>query len=99
MFWKSLLQNGSSSVIPSEPLVSGRRLTARIWAASSSAIVMMTNACPRVRSTTSPASVATTTAVIPPSGAIHSGLTPVCRAMIATVYDPRPRNMLWPREV
>ena len=86
MFWKSLLQNGSSRVMPSEPCVSPRRFTARIWAASSSAIVMMTNACPRVRSTTQPAIAAITTAVTPPSGAIHSGLTPVCSAMIATVY-------------
>ena len=60
MFWKSRLQNGSSSVMPSEPLVSDVQLVATICAASSSAIVMMTNAWPRVRSTTEPISTATT---------------------------------------
>ena len=69
-------QNGSSSVMPSEPLVRPPQLVATICAASSSAIVMMTNACPRVRSTTAPTRVAMTTATTPPSGAIHSGLTP-----------------------
>ena len=61
-------------------------------------MVMMTNACPRVRSTTEPNTTAMITAVIPPSGATQSGLTPVCRAMIAAVYDPSPRNMLCPSD-
>ena len=85
--------------MPSEPLVSPRRFTATICAASSSAIVMMTNAWPAGAQHDEPGQRRDDTAATPPSGAIHSGLTPVCSARIATVYEPRPRNMLWPSEV
>ena len=76
---------GRSSVMPSEPLVRLRQLTATICAESSSAMVMMTKACPRVRSTTRPSRVAMTTATTPPIGAIQSGLTPDRSARIAAV--------------
>ena len=46
---------------------------------------MMTKACPRVRSTTSPSRVAVTTATTPPIGAIHNGLIPDRSARIAAV--------------
>ena len=98
MFWMSRSQNGRSRVMPSEPLVRLRQLVAMICADSSSAMVMMTNACPRVRSTTRPMRVASTTATTPPSGATQSGLTPVCSARTAAVYEPMPRNAECPSD-
>ena len=71
--------------MPSEPLVRPRAFAARICAARSIAIVMMTNAWPRVRSTTVPIASATTTATTPPTGATSSGLTPKFSARIAAV--------------
>ena len=78
-------QNGSSRVTPSEPWVSALALVNSTWAASSSAIVMITKAWPRARSTTMPTSSATTSATRPPTGMNHSGLSPVFSASSAPV--------------
>ena len=87
------------SVMPSEPFVRLSQLFTTTWADSRSAIVMMTNAWLRVRSTMAPSTMAATKATIPPSGATSSGLTSARIAMIAAVYPPRPRNALWPSEM
>jgi hypothetical protein len=69
-------QAGSGSVIPSEPLVIPEKFTAHTCRPSSSAIVMITNAWPRARSTTAPTPTAVAVATRPPSGTRYSGLTP-----------------------
>ena len=90
----SLDQVGSDRVSPSEPPVRLFQLVNTAWVDSSSAMVMITNAWLRRRSTMAPTSTAITVTTTAPRGASTSGLMPVRVATIAAAYPPRPRKTL-----
>ena len=93
-----MLHIGSGSVMPDVPPVSDFQLVATIWSRNRNAIVMITNAGPRVRIAIRPSSAANVPATSPATGTqIHTEMSTRVER-IASVYAPRPRNAPWPSD-